>query len=124
MRSGFLGLLICMIGLPAFGVGHKLEIDSKLYFRGKKVASPRILTHAGEKAKVIMSDQKNDREYNLEVFPKMDSGEKVNLHYSLAVKEENNETITRGEVKMGENNNARIMIDHGRIQIHLKVKKS
>ncbi len=124
MRFMLLILICLMWGSPVWAIGHKLEIDSKLYFKGKKVAAPRIVTMTGEKAKVVMSDQKNNREYNLEVFPSTTPGEKLNLLYSLAVREDNNETITRGEVKVDENKNTRISIDHGRIQIYLKIKKS
>ncbi len=121
-------LLITMLAMiaaqPAFAVGHKLEIDSKVFFAGKKVAAPRIITNSGVKAKVLMSDQKNNREYDLEVLPVSAGGKTVDLLYSLAVREDNNETITRGEVVLDSNKNARILIDHGRIQIHLKIKKS
>ncbi len=124
MKPIVLFFLSFVFVFPAFGIGQKIEIDSKLFFQGRKVASPRIVTNAGEKAKVIMSDQKNKREYNLEVFPQKTSEQNVKLQYSLAIREANNETITRGEVKVLKNKKARISIDHGRIQIHLKVKKS
>ncbi len=119
-----LTMVAMMAGLPAFAIGHKLEIDSKVFFAGKKVASPRIVTNSGVKAKVLMSDQKNNREYDLEVLPVTVGGKTVDLQYSLAVRENNNETITRGDVVLDDNKNARILIDRGRIQIHLKIKKS
>ena len=124
MNKWVITLITLFLTLSSWGAPRKLEIDSKLFFHGRKVASPRIVTNSGEKAKVIMSDQKNNREYNLEVYPQSTPGKPVKLLYSLAVKEANNETFTRGEVKVGENKNARISIDHGRIQIHLKVKES
>lgn len=106
------------------GAPQKIEIDSTLFFKGKKIGSPRILAKNGEKAKILMNDQKNGREYNLEVLPVVSSGNKIKLRYSVAVRENRDETISHGEISVPENKNGRIYIDRGRIQIHLKVKKS
>ncbi len=102
---------------------HRLEIDSKLIFQGKKVASPRILTTEGKKAKMIMADQKQNREYNLEVTPHYGPNHSVTLKYALAVRENKDEIISRGQIKIPENENGHISLDRGRIQLYLKVKE-
>ena len=79
-------LLILILSLPSFAVPQKIEIDSKLVYNGRRIASPRIMARAGERSKVIMNDQKMKREYNLEVFPTFVYGKKVDIKYFLPVR--------------------------------------
>lgn len=124
MLQAFLfSFIFCFTG-SALALGQQIEIDSKLFFHGKKVASPRILTTTGERAKIVMNDQKQKREYNLEVLSEVAKNNKIELRYSLAVREDSGETISRGVIKVPNNEKARISLDHGRIQLHLKIKKS
>ena len=120
----FKTLLILFFSFSAQAMNQKIEIDSKLFFNGKKIGSPRILAVDGEKSKIIMNDLKQNREYNLEVLPQIGRDKKVNLKYRLAIKGQKNETISRGSISIKDNKNGRIYLDHGRIQIHLKIKKS
>jgi hypothetical protein len=122
MRNILLITAFLYVAQPLWAAGHRVEIDSQLFFQGQKVAAPRIVTNQGEKAKVIMSDQKNNREYNLEVYPQVVKQGQYQLQYSLAVLEVNDEIITRGSVDLQSNKNARISIDQGRIELILKIK--
>ncbi len=105
-----------------YGAPRSFEVDSKLFFKGNIIGSPRIQLKEGKKAKVIMNDQKNNREYNLEVVPTVGTNNRIHLQYSITVSEESNETISRGSIDFNQEKKGRISIDRGRIQLHLKVK--
>ena len=117
-------IITTIFSFNAFAIPHNVEIDSKLIVNGKKLGSPRILTLNGKKAQVMLHDQKQKKGYNLEFRPIMVEGKKVLLKYSVAIKEQGNETLSRGEVKVPYDQNGRISLDKGKVQIHFKVKKS
>lgn len=121
--SFFLIFSVLFVGLQAFAANRRIEIDSKLFFQGKKIGAPRIMATEGKKAKVIMNDQKQNREYNLEVFPVVKNGNQIDLQYSLSIRENNNETLTRGRVTIPNQKRAQISLDRGRIQMDLKVSQ-
>lgn len=123
MRTMIL-LLSILFTSPVFAMKKNVEIDSKLFVNGKRIGSPRIVTLNGEKAKVILHDQKKNKGYNLEFHPFEVSGEKILLKYALAVREQGNEILSRGQLKVAYDKDGMISLDRGKIKIHFKVKKS
>ena len=103
---------------------NPIEIDSKLFFQGVKIGSPRVMANNGEKAKILMTDQKQSREYSLEVKPKYYGNNIIQLDYNLVIKEKKNEFMSRGVIELNNNNQARILLDKGKVQIDFKLKSS
>ena len=87
LKHALLGFILIFFTNSAMSAGKSIEIDSQLFFDGKKIGSPRIFAKTGERAKIIMNDQKQSREYNLEVYPVQKANEKIELHYNLSMRE-------------------------------------
>ena len=121
-KPGMVLLFSILFSGFSWGYGNHVEIDSKLFYRGKKIGSPRVIAEMGERARVIMSDSLRRREYSLEMRPQKISGDDIQINYLLAIKEARNETISRGRILMDSKENGRISIAGGEIEIHLKVR--
>ncbi len=106
----------------SWGAPTKVRIDSKLLVGGEKVASPRIFANEGRKSKIVMND--GGKEYSLEVLPQDIDQKKVNLKYSLSIRDRNLETLTRGSIRIPQNKSGLISLDKGRIKVFLKIKES
>lgn len=120
----FLGLSILVFSQISYAIPRNVEIDSRLYFNGQRIGAPRILAEYGEKSKVFMSDLQQNREFNLEVTPVRMANEQVKLRYTLAIKEDKNEIISRGYVDLKNKKGGTIYLDKGKVEIHLKIKNS
>ncbi|MEM7645711.1 MAG: hypothetical protein AAF203_02265 [Pseudomonadota bacterium] len=116
-------LIILVLALPLSVFGKNMEIDSKIYFKGQKVGSPRLYTKNGTKARVVMRDARK-REYSLEMVPKILADKTIKVSYKLAIKEKKNETITRGSILVDPSQNGRVSIDKGAVELFLKVKNT
>lgn len=115
-------LLVYLLPSPLFA--KIVSIDSKIFDSGKKIGSPRVTNTIGEKSKVVMKDINSGRDYNLEVITKKTSGEKVNLQYRLSIRDDNDELINRGSVKISKTSMARVYIDRGRVELRFKLTKN
>lgn len=124
MQKVFITISALFFSFSAWSAPRQFQIDSKLFYQGKKVSSPRLLTTEGKKAKLMQVNQRQKREYSVEMVPTRSSNNKVHIKYNVVVREGRDETISRGELLVPENKDGRISIDHGRIQLYLKVKES
>lgn len=125
MGSRFLFLIFTLFFVSkVLAAPIQYKIDSRMYFNGKKIMSPRMITMNGEKAKILSGNQKAQQEYLVEITPIQIQGDKVRLHYNVTVKEKDEEIISRGEFTVPENKSSHISIDNSRVEIFLEVKKS
>lgn len=122
--ANHLAILLILTTSISMAIAQKIEIDSRIVFNGRKVASPRILAYSGERSKIVMNDQKQHREYSLEILPVLLDNKGIGLHYSLAIQDHENETFSRGFIEIPHQERGLISIDKGKIKIHLKIKDS
>ena len=114
-------LFIILFSFPTVAFSKQLNIDSKIYYKGKKIGSPRILNSVGEKAKIVMKDDKKLREFSLEILARELKGDEVHLKYQLSIREKNHEILNRGDIKINEGHSGKVIIDKGQAEVHFKL---
>ena len=118
----FIFILSLLFLIPSSSWAKYIQIDSKIYFAGKIIGSPRILNQIGEKSKMLVKDNKTNRDYNLAVRVKSLSNNIILLRYNLSIRKNNNEILSRGSIKIANGSSGRILLDHRRVEIHFKLK--
>lgn len=119
-------LSIILISQPLWALPQNIVIDSKLFYQGKKLSSPRITTADGSRAVVSQRDVKGNTKFNLELLPIKSRGNVVQVRYALLIKEgvSQNEIHSRGVVHLQGKQKGKIYLDKGKVEIQLQVNKS
>lgn len=115
--------LIYLTSLFSVSAVQNYEIDSKILFFGEKVGAPRVSVLEGHKAQFVIVSSKSKERFNLELTPKILSKDKVRLQYSLLVTKDNHETLSRGTIDIPKNQEGRIRLDKGKVEIQLQIKE-
>ncbi|MCJ8276790.1 MAG: hypothetical protein HRT44_01630 [Bdellovibrionales bacterium] len=115
-----LSLLIVCLPLSVFAKSN-VVIDSKVYFKGKKIGSPRITTLVNKKAKVVLSSREGSTGYSLEMIPRKING-KILLEYDFSVQKKNDEFLTRGRILLAQGSTGRVVMDGKTAVLHFNPK--
>lgn len=117
----FSGLLIVFsFAMPV----ESLEIDSKVYFRGENLGSPRVTVAPGQKAQFTLATGSYGPQFTLELTPGLENDSTLRFHYNLELKENKHTTISRGQLKLIPGEKGQIRLDDGPIVVELKVRSA
>ena len=121
MKLIYSWIILFLLSHSVFAVEKNVDIRSKVFFRGEKLGSPFIKTQIGKRARVGLTEPKNNNRLSLEFQPMAVRGNKVRIGYLLAIKGDNNETFSRGGIWIEPGEKGRISIDKGEVELHLEI---